>query len=96
MSHGKRTKKDVADAYRRGFEAGFNVRPNPVAMILRSIWRKHELKKLKKAWQEEVKKGGINSAPIGFVKKISEDENGISAEIVIDDPDLRREILGDA
>lgn len=95
MSHGKRTKKDVQDAYRRGFEAGFNVRPNPLAMILRSIWRKHELKKLKKAWAEEVKKNHIHPRTIGFVKSINEDESGLSAEIVIDDPDVRKAILDD-
>lgn len=54
----QRTTKDVEEAYRRGFEAGFNVRPNPVVMILRSMWRKHELKKLKKAWQEKVRESG--------------------------------------
>lgn len=72
MSSGKRTKKDVEDAYRRGFEAGFNVRPNPVAMILRSIWRKHELKKLKKAWD----KNRWNE-PIGKVTSIENTPEGI-------------------
>lgn len=79
MSHGKRTKKDVEEAYRRGFAAGFNVRPNPLAMILRSIWRKHELKKLKKAFEEHMRNGGnIHGQTIGFVEKITEDESGIS------------------
>lgn len=92
MGHGKRTKKDVEEAYRRGFEAGFNVRPNPVAMVLRSIWRKHELKKLKKAWAAETKAGrpawvDINSQSIGFVKSFKEDETGLTAEIELRDPD---------
>jgi ribosome modulation factor len=88
MTHSKRTRKDVEDAYRRGFQAGFNVRPNPIAMILRSIWRKHELKKLKKAWQEEVKLGraDIHSRSIGFVTNLREDEHGISAEIHLEEP----------
>lgn len=83
MPH-KRTKKDVEEAYYRGFQAGFNVRPNPLAMILRSIWRKHEEKKLKKAWAEEVRSGRgtpwakpIRSQSIGFVEKIEENEDGI-------------------
>jgi hypothetical protein len=84
MSH-KRTKKDVEEAYRRGFQAGFNVRPNPLAMILRSIWRKHEQKKLRKAWEEEVKNNRIHSRTIGFVKNIREDEHGLNAEIVFND-----------
>lgn len=93
MSH-KRTKKDVAEAYRRGFEAGFNVRPNPLAMILRHIWRKHELKKLKKAWEKDIRSGpkwsGVRSQTIGFVNSITEDENGIRIEGVIGDhPDAR-------
>lgn len=54
----QRTTKDVEEAYRRGFEAGFNVRPNPVAMILRAMWRKHELKKLKKAYIKKVLETG--------------------------------------
>lgn len=78
MPH-KRTKKDVEDAYRRGFQAGFNVRPNPVAMVLRSLWRKHELKKLKKAFEEHLRDGGeIHGQTIGFVEEIREDESGIS------------------
>lgn len=87
----KRSKKDVQEAYRRGFEAGFNVRPNPLSMILRSLWRKHELKKLKKAWAEQVEKGliygGMSSQPIGFVKSFKEDEHGLSAEIELKGPE---------
>jgi hypothetical protein len=70
--HQKRTKKDVEDAYRRGFEAGFNVRPNPLLMILRRIWRKHELKKLKKAWRKEVQ-----NKPLGRITQIEETPDGI-------------------
>lgn len=87
---GKRTKKDVEDAYRRGFKDGFNVRPNPLAMILRSIWRKHELKKLKRAYQEQVRKnllqGSMSSQPIGVVKSFTEDEHGLHAEIELKGP----------
>lgn len=90
MSH-KRTKKDVEDAYRRGFEAGFNVRPNPIAMILRSAWRKHELKKLKKAWKEHVERGivygGHQNRPLGIVKSFSEDEKGLNVEVELNPPD---------
>lgn len=57
MSH-ERTTEDVEEAYRRGFEAGFNVRPSPFAMMLRSMWRKHELKKLKKAYVKKVMEMG--------------------------------------
>ena len=67
MSH-KRTKKDVEDAYFRGFQAGFTVRPNPLAMILRSIWRKHELKKMKKAYLAKVREGG--TVPILLDKEL--------------------------
>jgi hypothetical protein len=96
MSGGKRTKKDVEEAYRRGFQDGFNVRPNPMSMILRSIWRKHELKKLKNAWERKMKEsGGIAAAsfgfnstqPIGIVKNFREDEHGLSAEIELKGPD---------
>jgi hypothetical protein len=96
MSHGKRTKKDVEEAYRRGFQDGFNVRPNPLSMILRSIWRKHELKKLRKAWERKMKETrgispvslGFNSTqPIGIVKNFREDEHGLSAEIELKGPD---------
>ena len=83
MSH-KRTKKDVEEAYRRGFENGFNVRPNPLSMILRSLLRKHEMKKLKKAWQKEVSLKRIHPEPIGFVKSFSEDERGLTAEIIME------------
>lgn len=83
MSH-KRTKKDVEEAYRRGFENGFNVRPNPLSMILRSLWRKHETKKLKKAWEKEVQLRRIHSEPIGFVKSFTEDEHGLTAEIIVE------------
>jgi hypothetical protein len=82
MSHGKRTKKDVEEAYRRGFEAGFKVRPNPLAMILRDLWKKHEAKKLRKAWEENVKaRASISPRPIGFIERFEEDERGISAQI---------------
>jgi hypothetical protein len=95
VSHSKRTKKDVEEAYRRGFEAGFNVRPNPIAMILRAIWRKHELKKLKKAWNKAVKEATgkhpvwvvDDTRPIGIVKNFREDENGLHAEIELEGPD---------
>lgn len=73
MSH-KRTKKDVEEAYRRGFEAGFTVRPNPVAMLLRSMWKRREQKKLKRAYIAKVQElGKIESRSIG---KLTSLENG--------------------
>lgn len=92
MTH-KRTKKDVEEAYRRGFEAGFMVRPNPFTMLLRSLWHKHELKKLKKAWRAKIRDNGgispvwnsIHSESIGFVKSFNSDENGLTAEIQLGD-----------
>jgi hypothetical protein len=91
MSH-KRTKKDVEDAYRRGFKNGFMVRPNPLAMILRAIWRKHELKKFKKAYLRSVKENKpmkILNDPdeiIGVVKSFELDDNGITADIEFREP----------
>src|SRR4051794_20123779 len=94
MSHAKRTKKDVEEAYRRGFEAGFNVRPNLFVMFLRSLWRKRQLKKLQRAWERKYKSnGGVHPAwsypptqPIGIVKSFTEDEHGLSAEIELKGP----------
>lgn len=86
MSHGKRTKKDVEEAYRRGFQAGFNVRPNPLAQILRAIWRKHEQKKLKKAWEEEVKAGPRWNRPIGQVTSVEETPDGLIVKGILNGP----------
>lgn len=72
----KRTKKDVEAAYYRGFQDGFNVRPNPLAMILRSLWKKHELKKMKREYLRKVKEHRPPQV-IGHVTSIEENSEGI-------------------
>lgn len=78
MGH-KRTKKDVREAYRRGFEDGFTVRPNPLSIVLRSLWKKREQKKLKKAYIKKVMElGKIDPVSIGQITSIEEGPDGIS------------------
>lgn len=80
MSH-KRSKRDVQEAYRRGFEDGFRVRPNPLAMLLRSCWRKHELKKMNKAYVKQVAEmGKIESRSIGTITSFENGPDGIVAK----------------
>lgn len=65
---GKRTKKDVDDAYQRGYEEGFTEAErmlNPFRIFLRSVWRKHALKKYKKAYLKKA-----------YLEKAMEDEGG--------------------
>ena len=80
MSH-KRSKRDVQEAYRRGFEDGFRVRPNPLVMILRGLWEKHELKKMKKAYVKRVTEmGKIEPRSIGRITSFEEGPDGIVAK----------------
>lgn len=61
---GKRTKKDVEEAYSRGFKQGFHAgfeeaesQMNQFQIYLRSLWRRRQLSQLKKAYLKKVRNG---------------------------------------
>lgn len=63
MGH-KRSEKDVEEAYFRGFREGFHAgfaeaesEMNSFQIYLRSLWRRRQLKKIKRAYIQKVREG---------------------------------------
>lgn len=68
----KRTKKDVEDAYIRGFKQGFHAgfeeaesQMHQFQIYIRSLWRKRQLRKLKEAYIRKVLENGGSTNGFG-------------------------------